>query len=242
MANLIEDKVNPAILQEIRQKLESKKSAKFGFKFFFSILLILIVLSSLVYFTSIEQKAEAVQFGLGNDYNEIVELNSSIASNVPFSIEPITTSEAKGDKRVVALLIFFEKYKSPMAKTSIAKAFVEGADKNGFGDKWYLLPAISGIESGFGKIIPYHGNTSSYNAWGWSGGSKYGRWSYFSSWEDAALQVSAGIAKGYARTNLIPEKMMASYCPPCALPQNKGLWAKTVNNYIKEMQQIHSNL
>lgn len=242
MANLIEDRVNPKTLLLIRQKLNSKKSSRFSFRVFFSLLSVLAILSSLTYFSSLGQRAEAIQFGLGNDYSKIVEMNASIANNVPFSVEPITTSEAKGDKRVVALFLFLEKYQSPMAKISVAKAFVEGAEKNGFGDKWYLLPAISGIESAFGKIIPYYGKISSYNAWGWSGGSKYGRWSYFSSWEDAVLQVSAGIGKGYARTNFIPEKMMATYCPPCALPENRGIWAKTVNQYIKEIQEIYSSL
>lgn len=242
MNNLIEDKINPQKLDKIRKQVNSEKKKFSISKFFFSIFLVITVISISVFYTSSNQKAEAVQFGLGNDYEKILELNSELANNVPLSIDAISSSQMKGDKRVVALLIFLERYKSPMAKASVAKAFIEGADANGFGDKWFILPAISGMESGFGRMIPATGNVSSYNGWGWSGGSKYGRWSYFKSWEDAAIQVSIGISKGYSKVNLTPEKMMAIYCPPCALPQNKGIWAKTVNRYIAEMKQVLESL
>lgn len=242
MTNLIEDKINPLKLQKIRSQINSKKKPLSLTRIIFSVFMVLAVMGGLFFYTSRQQTAEAVQFGLGNDYNKVLELNASLASNVPVSIDAISTSQIKGDKRVVALLLFFEKYQSPMAKASVASAFIDNADKNGFGDKWYILPAIAGIESSFGRMIPYNGKISSYNAWGWSGGSKYGRWSYFASWEDAAEKVSAGVAKGYTHANLTAEKMMATYCPPCALPENKGLWAKTVNRYIQEMQDIYAKL
>jgi cell division protein FtsL len=243
MNNLIENKVNPQKLQTIRQNVQNGSSKiNKSLRLFLSIFTAVLLIAVSVYFVSNSQKALAVEFGLGNNYEEIIELNDSLATNVPLSINSISTSESKGDKRIVALLLFFEKYRSPMAHSSVAKAFVESADKNGFGDKWYLLPAISGIESSFGRIVPRTGNVLSYNGWGWSGGSKYGRWSYFSSWEDAAEKVSKGMAEGYGRTGLAPEKIMVSYCPPCAHPSNKGIWAKTVNKYIAEMKAIHASL
>jgi hypothetical protein len=203
-----------------------------------SFLIFIFLAASGLTFTAYRHKANAATFGLGNDYNQILELNDRLSNNVPVSIETISTSHTNGDKRVVALLIFFQKYNSPMASSSVAKAFIDNADKNGFGDRWALLPAISGIESGFGKIIPRkRDHTPSYNAWGWGGP---GNWHYFSSWEDAAAKISTGIARGYGATNLNPERMMASYCPPCA--KSGGAWAKHVNMYIAELNSIYKSL
>jgi hypothetical protein len=246
MNNLIEDRVNPIKLLEIRNGINHHYKNQFSKRIrsivtSLIVLALLVSLSTIVYYNRSE-KAEAIGFGLGNNYEEVIALNQSLAGNVPLSLTNISTSNMAGDKRVVALLIFLEKYKSPMAQPSVARTFVESADKYGFGDKWYLLPAISGIESAFGRLIPYYRNISSYNAWGWSGGSKYGRWSYFASWEDAVDQVSRGIAEGYSDTNFDPEKMMARYCPPCALPENNRIWARTVKLYMNEQIEIYKSL
>lgn len=248
MDNLIEYRVDPEKLNKIRNEIQDKGSIKNVFikkyyKILISLLILLVtIISSVFYYTSTMQEAQAVEFGLGNNYEEILLLNESLAENVPLSINSISTANTLGDKRVVALMIFLEKYKSPMASASVAKTFVDSADKYGFSDKWTLIPAISGIESGFGRLIPRQKDKLSYNAWGWSGGSKYGRWSYFESWEDAADKVSKGMANGYRRTNFEPEKIMVSYCPPCARPENNGIWAKTVRSYMKELQMIHDSL
>ncbi len=246
MNNLIADRVNPLKLLEIRRIINitehndfvrRARSVSIGLA-----MLVLFTLYSTIISSNKSSKVEAIEFGLGNNYEEVIALNQSLAGNVPLSLTNISTSNMAGDKRVVALLIFLEKYKSPMALPNVARKFVESADKYGFGDKWYLLPAISGIESSFGRLIPYSGNILSYNAWGWSGGSKYGRWSYFASWEDAVEQVSRGIAEVYSDTNFDPEKMMARYCPPCALPENNKIWAKTVRLYINEQIEIYKSL
>lgn len=242
MNNLIDYRVSEEKLVSIRNSKKKNKKKSFFPKLVLVFTAILSITASTFFYFSTAEKAEAIQFGLGNNYEEILKLNEEFDNNVPASISSISTSSVKGDKRVVALFLFLEKYKSPMASPSVAKAFIDGADKNGFGDKWYLLPAISGIESAFGKVVPHNGKYSSYNGWGWSGGSKYGRWSYFSSWEDAATKVSAGMAKGYSKTGYDPVKIMKSYCPPCARPESGGIWAKTVNRYIAEMQDIHKTL
>lgn len=246
MTNLIDHRVDPSKLREIRLYFKNKHNKTFTTRYRNLCLSLAILVSTIItstfFYTYNSRPAEAIEFGLGNNYEEVIAMNERFSGNVPLSISSITTSNISGDERVVALLIFLTKYNSPMATPSVAKAFVDSADKYGFGDKWHLLPAIAGIESGFGRLIPYHGNKSSYNAWGWSGGSKYGRWSYFESWEDAINQISKGIANGYKNTNFEPEKMMATYCPPCALPKNKGIWAKAVNGYIKELQNIHDSL
>lgn len=234
--NLIRNQV------DIKRLLQKPNTThKFSFKKLIApVLLICVIISTFFIYSAQDSQVEAAPFGLGNDYEQIIALNEKAAKIVPLPVDTIGMTQNGGDKRVVALLIFLQKYHSPMASFPIAKAFVESADKNGFGDKWYLLPAISGMESGFGKVIPYSGKTSSYNGWGWSGGSKKSRWSYFASWEDAARRISAGVAKGYGLQNLTPERMMASYCPPCA--KSGGRWAKVVNMYIAEMQGIYKGL
>jgi hypothetical protein len=185
-------------------------------------------------------QAHALPFGLGNDYLEVVELNEKFANTVPIPMESIQTTHQVGDKRVIALHTFLQKYNSPMRDIAVAKAFIENADKNGFGDSWWLLPAIAGIESGFGRLIPYVGGKSTFNAWGWSGGCQASRWSCFNSWEDAIAKVSTGMAKGYGAQNLDPNRIMAAYCPPCAA--SGGAWAKHVNGFIVEMNRIYKTI
>lgn len=185
-------------------------------------------------------QAKALPFGLDNDYMEIVELNEKFASTVPLPMESIQTAHEVGDKRVVALYMFLKKYNSPMSDLSVAKAFIENADKNGFGNSWWLLPAIAGIESGFGRVTPTIDSRPSYNAWGWSGGCKSSRWSCFNSWEDAIEKVSSGMAKGYGVQNLEPNRIMAAYCPPCAA--SGGDWAVHVNSFIVEMNRIYKSI
>jgi hypothetical protein len=231
--NFIGNRIDREALFSQSQKQTKVKSLK---KFGIFALGITLSLISFIGYKGVTSKAQATPFGLDNDYQEMIALNERLSSTVPLSIDTISTYESTGDKRVLALMIYFEKYKSPMASMSVAKAFVDGADKNGFGDKWYILPAISGIESGHGRAIPRKGNVSSYNGWGWGGP---GRWVYFNSWEDAATRISVGVAKGYG-TNLSPERMMASYCPPCA--KSGGHWAKVVNQYIAEIKAIHASL
>ncbi len=217
--------------------VKAQKSRKLIKRTGFLLMICCVIASSFLVMSAKNHKAEAATFGLGNDYNKILELNGRLSNSVPVSIEKISMSHTDGDKRVIALLIFLQKYKSPMASPSVAKAFVDSADKYGFGDRWALLPAISGIESGFGKITPYKHNQLSYNAWGWGGP---GNWVYFNSWEDSADRISKGIAKGYGATNLNPERMMASYCPPCS--KSGGLWAKVVIGYMAELNAIYKSL
>jgi hypothetical protein len=238
--NLPTGKVESSIKdQEVKPNMPllDKRVQSTAKKALFSLLICSILASAIFVAFARNNKAEAATFGLGNDYNQILELNGKLTNNVPVSIEKISISHTEGDKRVIALLMFLQKYNSPMASLSVSKAFVESADRNGFGDKWTLLPAIAGIESGFGKITPNKGKKQSFNAWGWGGP---GHWVYFNSWEDSAERISKGIAVGYGSTNLNPEKMMASYCPPCAT--SGGMWAKGVKQYMAEINSIYKSI
>ena len=81
-------------------------------------------------------------------------------------------TEATADERVAILENFLEGYNSPLAKYS--EVFIATADK--YELDWRLIPAITGVESTFGKRIPYN----SFNAYGWANGVYK-----FTSWEES---------------------------------------------------------
>ncbi len=91
------------------------------------------------------------------------------------------------DSRVKILKAFLAKQDSPL--TSFAPKFVEYADV--FNLDWKLVAAISGLESTFGKEIPYN----SYNGWGW--GIYGNNVIYFSSWDEGIKTVSEGLRENY---------------------------------------------
>src|SRR3989344_4865811 len=63
------------------------------------------------------------------------------------------------DTRTVAVRNVFKRYNSPLVDQ--AAFYVKYADE--FGVDWKLLPAISGLESTFGRFLM----PGSYNAYGW---------------------------------------------------------------------------
>ncbi len=95
----------------------------------------------------------------------------------------------KTDTRVKTLKAFLETRDSPL--TPYAGKLVETADANNI--DWKLLVAISGVESTFGKNIPYN----SYNGWGWG---IYGdQTKRFTSWNEAIETISQGLGENYVK-------------------------------------------
>jgi hypothetical protein len=134
------------------------------------------------------------------------------------------------DTRVIALNRFLTDYDSPMAP--YAEAFVVSADDAGI--DWRLVASISGVESAFGRLIPYNSN----NGWGWKGGGG-GNFSMFSSWADGVQVVSAGLGRGYS--GMTPYQIEQRYCPPCwANPRHE--WANGVTKYMNELADYRKNL
>lgn len=88
------------------------------------------------------------------------------------------------DFRVYVLRDYLESHNSPLSEYS--EEFIEYADKNQL--DYRLVPAISGVESTFGKRIP----KNSYNAYGWANG-EYA----FKSWEDSIEHVSGTLRTKY---------------------------------------------
>ena len=122
-------------------------------------------------------------FVLLNAQKTSAEKNSAVPSAELQSILLAKTD----DSRIKVLKAFLEKYNSPLAVS--AYDFVKNSDA--YNLDWRLVAAISGVESTFGKFIPYN----SFNAWGWG---VYGNnVIYFSSWTEGIETVSKGLRENY---------------------------------------------
>lgn len=95
--------------------------------------------------------------------------------------------EVVKDKRTAILRSYLEKYNSPLVP--YAHNFIEEADRNNI--DWKLVPAITGVESYFGQMIPPY----SYNGWGFG---VYGpNVRRFSSWIEGITVVSKALRTDY---------------------------------------------
>ena len=123
----------------------------------------------------------------------------------------------QADMRQVILTKYLKKHNSPLA--SYSACFIFNADK--YGLDWRLVPAISGVESTFGKRIPYQ----SYNAYGWANG-KY----TFKSWENSIEIVSKTLREKYY-DNGTPSiaKIARRYAPP------SNTWERNVKWFMSEI-------
>ncbi len=115
--------------------------------------------------------------------NAFAQEKASGSSAVLASIQSVSQQ----DSRVKILRKFLEQYDSPLAPH--AKTFITTADK--YDLDWKFVAAISGLESTYGKAIPYN----SYNGWGWGiyGDNRID----FTSWDHGIETVSEGLRKRY---------------------------------------------
>jgi len=124
----------------------------------------------------------------------------------------------KPDPRVEKLRVFLGKYDSPL--TPYAQNFIETADR--YQLDWKLVPAISGVESSFGKQVP----ANSYNAYGWANGNYW-----FQSWEQSIEYVSSYLKEKYFNHGLdTPDKIGPVYAPP------SPFWARKVSYLMKQIE------
>lgn len=121
------------------------------------------------------------------------------------------------DQRTDKLSDFFESMNSPMAPYS--EAIIRTSDK--YGLDWRLLPAISGVESTFGKRMP----VNSYNAYGWANGNYS-----FDSWEDSFEVVISTLKTKYIDrgANTLSE-ISRIYAPPSTT------WAWKVEYFMNKI-------
>ena len=144
----------------------------------------------------------------------------SVVKTTPAKPE-VTKVEAKQlDPRAKVLANYFASKNSPFEYQ--AQDFVDAADK--YGLDWKLVPAISGVESTFGKAA------YGYNAWGWGiyGDQALG----FNSWKDGIETVSAGLKTGYIDKGLTnPYSINKVYA---ASPT----WGSRVNFFLNDIDKF----
>jgi hypothetical protein len=126
-------------------------------------------------------------------------------------------SSSSVDYRVVTLENYLESHNSPLAPYSAH--FIKTADK--YGLDWRLVPAIAGVESTFGKRIPYN----SYNAYGWANGAYH-----FDSWDESIDVVSKTLREKYIdRGATTVNAISRIYAPP------SSTWAGKVKFFMKKI-------
>ena len=115
------------------------------------------------------------------------------------------------DMREVILRQYLESHNSQLAAYSAV--FIKYADE--YNIDWRLVPAITGVESTFGKRIPYN----SYNVYGWANGEYI-----FSSWDESIKIVTKALSEKYiARGANTTAEIGRIYAPP------SSTWAKNVD-------------
>lgn len=127
------------------------------------------------------------------------------------------------DYRIENLRSFFEKYNSPLA--DFAPDFVYYADY--YDLDYRLIPAITGVESTFGKRIP----ANSYNAYGWANGDYS-----FESWEDSISHVSNVLKAKYVDRGAESVSEIARiYAPP------SSTWGSKVSYFVNKIDTLPLN-
>lgn len=150
-----------------------------------------------------------------------VSNNNLQSAAVSASLKSQAQTDSKANK-IIILKAYLNKQKSPLAP--YAEIFVESADK--YNIDWKLLPAITGIESSFGKHIPY----LSYNGYGWCGGN-----CYFASWEESIETVTAALRQKYYNRGLdTPHKIGPVWAPPSTT------WAGKVSYFMKDIENFEN--
>lgn len=136
----------------------------------------------------------------------------------------IDTEIIKPDPRVIQLKAYLKSHNSPL--TDYADVFVTKADEYGLPD-WRLVPAITGVESTFGKAIP----ANSYNAYGWANGAYS-----FKSWEESIDHVTKTLKTRYIdRGADTVEKIAPIYAPP------SQTWAGKVRFFMDKISTFSSS-
>lgn len=144
--------------------------------------------------------------------------NMAVPQGVPpmnrVSYKDLAYENSKKKRAVERVL---ERYNSPM-KGSL-NSFFSVCDANRL--DCYLLPAIAGLESGFGNYIA----SGSYNPFGWGGG-----YIYFRGWDEAIWTVGDGLRTNYiGRGAQTIEQIGSMYA---ASPT----WASRVRGYMAEFE------
>jgi hypothetical protein len=136
------------------------------------------------------------------------------------SAVPARAYETGSDFRVDNLRNYLESQRSPLAEYS--EDFVAYADE--YDLDYRLVPAITGVESTFGKRIP----AGSYNAYGWANGGFY-----FDSWQGSIEHVSASLRTKYIDKGAETiSKIGRRYAPP------SSTWSGKVKFFMEKIDPL----
>ncbi len=147
---------------------------------------------------------------------------TSAKLSVPVGVPPMnrisyqsTVYETAKQKKAVERVL--DLYRSPMKQS--LDTFFETCKANNL--DCYLLPAIAGLESGFGNyVLP-----DSYNPFGWGGGKIR-----FTNWDQAIWTVGNGLRTNYIGRGAQSIEQIGS------LYAESPTWASRVRRYMTEFQ------
>lgn len=136
------------------------------------------------------------------------------------SAQLVVRTKAESDYREEILRNYLEGHNSPLSEHS--SVFISLADK--YRLDWRLVPAITGVESTFGKRIPI----DSYNAYGWANGSYS-----FESWDESIEVVSKALRNNYIDRGAVSINDIARiYAPP------SETWARNVKFFMNKIDPL----
>ncbi len=157
----------------------------------------------------------------------VISLQPTAQGQVSTPIQKFEVSESVDSKqlddRAKILADYLAAHDSPLQYH--AQDFIDAADA--YQMDWKLVPAISGVESTFGKAIP-----GGYNAWGWGvyGDQALG----FKSWRDGIFTVSGGLKQNYIDKGLTdPFSMNHVYAASPAWGAHVNFFLNDLDNYVK---------
>ena len=134
------------------------------------------------------------------------------------------------DSRAKVLTDYFALYNSPLEYH--AQDVVDAADQ--YQLDWKLIPAISGVESTFGKFTP-----GGYNAWGWGVYGNQAVW--FKSWKEGIFIVTEGLKQNYIDQGLTnPYSMNQSYAASPFWGWKVTYFMTDLDNFAKNYQDLTS--
>ncbi len=150
----------------------------------------------------------------------LIILIISIAAAIKTAGVAAAKEEEKFIQKKLILMSYLRNKKSPLEE--YAENLILSAENNNL--DWRLIPAITGVESSFGKRIPYN----SYNAYGWANGEYK-----FSSWKESIETVSQALNKKYIQKGAVSiNKIARIYAPPSTT------WASNIKFFVNQIDPI----
>jgi hypothetical protein len=167
---------------------------------------------TLVVFATLVQPAHAQQIAGQSANLEVTQVK-------PLSLSTVNNEDMEIKRRVIKAVLQKEKYNSPLADN--ADDFIQACTT--YELNCYLLPAIAGVESTFGKaILP-----GSYNPFGWAGG-----YYMFTSWSEAIETVGSKLRSNYI--NKWNAKTVEEIAP---IYSESPTWPTKVKYFMEEFER-----